>query len=100
DHTHQRKAFGDMTWLVDSNTRLSFMFGVADSHFEIPNNPGQRPTYDYLDRTDFDSADLDERQRGQTRFGVLSLQGAWGATHYQVSLGQRYSRFDFMPDKV
>jgi outer membrane receptor protein involved in Fe transport len=73
---------------------------MANSRFEIPNNPDQEPAFGYLDRTDFNSADLDERQREQTRLGVLSLQGKLGATDYQVSLGQRYSSLDFTPDMV
>ncbi|MDO1528997.1 TonB-dependent receptor [Fulvimonas sp. R45] len=100
DHTHQVKAFGDLSYLINDDTRLSFMFGMANSRFQIPNNPGQEPAFGYLDRTGFDSADLDERQREQTRFGVLSLQGKLGATDYQVSLGQRYSSLDFTPDLV
>ncbi|HET7300990.1 MAG TPA: TonB-dependent receptor, partial [Oleiagrimonas sp.] len=100
DHTHQIKAFGDLSYLIDDDTRLSFMFGMANSHFEIPNNPNQQPVFDYRGRTTFNSADLDERQHEQTRFGVLALQGRVRMTHYQVSLGQRYSTLDFMPDRV
>lgn len=100
DHTNQVKAFGDVSYLIDANTRLSFLFGAANSRFQVPNNPGQAPTFGYLDRTDFDSADLNERQREQTRFGVLALQGKLGATDYQVSLGQRYSSLQFSPDLI
>jgi outer membrane receptor protein involved in Fe transport len=100
DHTNQVKGFGDISYLIDDNTRVSFMFGATNNRFEIPNNPNQEPQFGYLDRTDFNSADLNERQREQTRFGVLSLQGKWGKTDYQVSLGQRYSTVGFMPDEV
>jgi outer membrane receptor protein involved in Fe transport len=100
DHTNQVKAFGDISYLVNDDTRLSFMFGMANSRFQIPDNPDQEPAFGYLDRTTFDSADLNEQQREQTRFGVLALQGKLGATDYQVSLGQRYSSLDFTPDLV
>lgn len=100
DHTRQLKSFGNLAWLINDDTRLSFMFGTANSRFEIPNNPGQKSTYDYRDRTHFDSARLDENQREQTRFGILSLQGRMGKTDYQVALGQRYSGLDFMPDRI
>ncbi|HEX7733032.1 MAG TPA: TonB-dependent receptor [Rhodanobacter sp.] len=100
DHTNQVKAFGDVSYLINDDTRLSFMFGMANSRFQIPDNPGQEPAFGYLDRTTFDSADLNEQQREQTRFGVLALQGKLGATDYQVSLGQRYSSLDFTPDLV
>ena len=100
DHTNQVKAFGDISYLIDNQTRLSFLFGMANSRFQIPNNPGQTPTFGYLDVTDFDSAKLNEQQRENTRFGVLALQGKLGATDYQVSVGQRYSSLTFTPDMI
>jgi outer membrane receptor protein involved in Fe transport len=100
DHTNQLKAFGDLSWLIDDDTRVSFLFGAADNRFEIPDTPNQMPAFGYLDRTQFNSADLDERQHERTRFGVLSVQGMAGDTDYQVSLGQRYSGLQFMPDRV
>ncbi|MGE7137295.1 TonB-dependent receptor [Luteibacter sp. NPDC031894] len=100
DHTNQVKAFGDISYLIDNDTRLSFLFGATNNRFEIPNNPGQAPEFGYLDVTNFDSAQLDERQREKTRFGILSLQGKLGNTAYQVSAGQRYSGLDFTPDDI
>ncbi|HEY4292385.1 TonB-dependent receptor [Luteibacter sp.] len=100
DHTNQVKAFGDISYLIDNDTRLSFLFGATNNRFEIPNNPGQAPEFGYLDVTNFDSAQLDERQREKTRFGILSLQGKLGSTAYQVSAGQRYSSLDFTPDDI
>jgi outer membrane receptor protein involved in Fe transport len=100
DHTNQVKGFGDISYLIDNDTRLSFLFGVANNRFQIPNNPGQTPQFGYLDTVDFNSADLDERQRENTRFGVLALQGKLGATDYQVSVGQRYSRLAYAPDRI
>ena len=100
DHTNQVKGFGDISYLIDDDTRLSFMFGVTNNRFQIPNNPSQQPQFGYLDTVDFNSADLDERQQEKTRFGVLSLQGKLGKTDYQVSVGQRYSAVGFTPDDV
>jgi len=100
DHTNQVKAFGDVSYLINPDTRLSFLFGVTNNRFEIPNNPGQEPAFGYLDVTNFDSAQLNERQQEKTRFGILSLQGKLGATAYQVSAGQRYSGLDFTPDDI
>lgn len=100
DHTNQVKAFGKLSYLIDNDTRLSLLFGMANNRFEIPNRPGQTPAFQYLDQTDFDSSRLNERQHEQTRFGALSLQGKLGATDYQVSLGQRYSSLDFTPDPI
>jgi outer membrane receptor protein involved in Fe transport len=100
DHTNQVKGFGDLSYLIDNNTRLSLLFGVANNRFQIPNNPGQTPAFGYLDTIDFNSADLNERQRENTRFGVLALQGKLGATDYLVSLGQRYSSLIYAPDQI
>ncbi|HEY1589050.1 MAG TPA: TonB-dependent receptor, partial [Rhodanobacter sp.] len=100
DHTNQAKAFGDISYLIDNDTRLSFLFGAANNRFQIPNNPDQAPQFGYLDTVDFNSANLDERQNEQTRFGVLALQGKFGSTDYQVSLGQRYSGLQYLPDDI
>ncbi|WP_115527200.1 MULTISPECIES: TonB-dependent receptor [Xanthomonas] len=98
DKTHQGKGFADLSYLIDENTRLSLLVGYANNRFQIPNNPGQTPAFDYLGTTDFDSSRLDENQRETTRFGTLALQGTLGGTSYQLSAGQRYSSVAFSPD--
>jgi outer membrane receptor protein involved in Fe transport len=100
DHTNQVKGFGDISYLINDTTRLSFMFGVSNSRFQIPNNPDQTPQFGYLDTVDFNSANLNEQQQEKTRFGVLALQGKIGETAYQVSAGQRYSSVNFTPDTI
>jgi len=100
DHTNQVKAFGDVSYLIDNDTRVSFMFGATNNRFEIPNNPGQTPQFGYLDSTNYDSSQLNERQQEKTRFGILSLQGKMGGTAYQVSAGERFSSLDFTPDDI
>ena len=100
DRTNQVKAFGDVSYLINNDTRLSLMFGVTNNRFQIPNNPNQTPQFGYLDITNFNSANLDERQDEQTRFGVLALQSKLGDTAYQVSVGQRFSGLQYYPDEV
>jgi outer membrane receptor protein involved in Fe transport len=100
DHTHQVKGFGDVSYLIDNDTRLSLLFGITNNRFQIPNNPGQSPTFGYLDTVDFNSAELNDRQRENTRFGVLALQGKLGQTNYQVSVGQRYTAVSYTPDRI
>ena len=100
DHTDQAKGFGSVSYMINDDTRVSLMAGVANNRFEIPNNPGQQPAYT-LDGVDgFDSAKLDERQHEITRFGVVALQGRFGATNYQVSIGQRYTSVHYSPDPI
>ncbi|MBS0555948.1 MAG: TonB-dependent receptor [Proteobacteria bacterium] len=100
DHTNQAKGFGGVSYLLADDTRVSFMFGVANNRFQIPNNPDQEPAFALDGVSDFDSATLDERQREVTRFGVLSLQGKFGMTDYEVSLGQRYTSVNYQPDPI
>lgn len=100
DHTDQAKGFGYLSYLLSDDARVSFMFGTADNRFQIPNNPGQQPNYDLAGVPSFDSANLNETQREATRFGVLSLQGKFGNTDYQVSLGQRYTSINYQPDPI
>ncbi len=100
DHTDQVKGFGYLSYLLNDDARLSFMFGAANNRFQIPNNPGQEPVYT-LDGVDsFDSAKLDARQREVTRFGAVALQGKLGETNYQVSVGKRYTSVNYQPDPI
>ncbi|PNS08240.1 TonB-dependent receptor [Solilutibacter silvestris] len=100
DRTHQTRGFGYVSYLFNENLRASFMFGQSNSRFQIPNNPGQTPSFDLAGATPPDSATLDQRQREITRFGILSLQGGFGATDYQIAVGQRYTSVDYRPDTV
>jgi outer membrane receptor protein involved in Fe transport len=100
DRTNQVKGFGYLSYLLSEDARLSFMFGIANNRFQIPNNPHQEPAYQLAGVDGFDSARLDERQREITRFGILALQGHFGESDYQVSLGQRYTGVDYSPDPV
>ena len=100
DHTNQFKGFGNISYLLNDTTRLSFMFGATNSRFEIPNNPDQQPLFQLEGVPTFDSRDLDQRQNETTRFGVLSLQGLFGSTNYQISLGQRYTSVNYQPDPI
>jgi outer membrane receptor protein involved in Fe transport len=100
DHTDQAKGFGYLSYLLSDDARVSFMFGTADNRFQIPNNPGQQPNYDLAGVPSFDSSNLNETQREATRFCVLSLQGKFGTTDYQISLGQRYTSINYQPDPI
>ncbi|HEY8011052.1 MAG TPA: TonB-dependent receptor [Rudaea sp.] len=100
DHTNQAKGFGYLSYLLNEDSRVSFMFGVTNNRFQIPNNPDQQPNYQLAGVDGFDSSKLDERQRETTRFGVLALQGRLGDSDYQVSVGQRYASVNYQPDPV
>lgn len=104
DTTKQAKGFAFMSYLLNPDTKLSFMLGSYDGKFQIPNNPGQ-PTYvskngalGSLPAT-YDSATLHDQQREVNRYAVASLQSSLNdSVDYQVSLFTRYSSLNYMPD--
>ncbi|HEX4480892.1 MAG TPA: TonB-dependent receptor [Rudaea sp.] len=100
DHTDQTKGFGYVSYLLTDDSRVSFIFGTTNNRFQIPNNPDQQPSYTLNGVDSFDSSKLDERQREVTDFGVFALQGKFGDTNYQVSLGERYTGVKYAPDSV
>jgi len=101
DHTDQNKAFGMLSYLIDPDQRVSFLFGSADSRFEIPNRPGLTPQFTLDGVTPPASENLNANQREKTDFQILSYQAKVSAAlDYQVSLFHRTSRVDYYPDPV
>jgi outer membrane receptor protein involved in Fe transport len=99
DATQQEKGFGYLSYLINPESRLAFIFGSADNHFQIPNNPGQTPLYQLSGYPHYSSSNLTETQDELTRFGVLALQGTVGPDlDYQLSLFSRYTTVRFNPD--
>ncbi|HUV99684.1 MAG TPA: TonB-dependent receptor [Gallionella sp.] len=102
DTTRQAKGFAFMSYLLNPDTKLSFMLGSYDGKFQIPNNPGQpaNPTYlAQLGLSGYDSATLNDQQREVNRYAVTSLQSSLNdRVDYQVSLFTRYSSLNYMPD--
>jgi len=98
DRTNQAKSFGALSWFLDDDTRLGLMFGTYNGRFQIPNNPNQEPAYSIANTPD--SAQLDQRQREQNRFLVLSLQKTMGDLNYQLSAFHQYSELHYTPDPV
>ena len=45
DDTNQLRGFGYASYYLDPDSRLSVIASVADSRFEIPNNPEQEPAF-------------------------------------------------------
>ncbi|MBJ7312276.1 TonB-dependent receptor [Rugamonas sp. CCM 8940] len=107
DGTHQGKTFGNLSYFVDDNTRLGLMFGSYNGRFQIPNNPNQAPAFSLTGQSDaaagsslLPSSRLDQQQREQNRFAVVSLQKSLGALSYQVSAFHQYSELHYLPDPL
>ncbi len=100
DKTWQGKGFGELSYLINDQARISVLAGVTHNRFQIPDNPGQTPAYALAGVGAYPSAILNERQRELTRFAIISVQGKLGSTDYQIASGQRYSQVDFSPDAI
>ncbi|MCK9687459.1 TonB-dependent receptor [Scleromatobacter humisilvae] len=101
DQTQQTKGFGTLSYLLGDDSRLNFMFGVSNNHFEIPDVPGQTPQFSLVGDPTVNSAALDARQRERNAFEVLSYQGHFGdATDYQLSYFHRETDVHYAPDPV
>ena len=99
DTTNQLHGLADLSYIIDPETRVSLILGGFDGQFQIPNNPGQ-PTLGFpvLGISDFNSANLNETQREDTEFGILSLQKHIDTLDFQLSAYTRFSRLRFSPD--
>jgi outer membrane receptor protein involved in Fe transport len=102
DISTQPRGLAYVSGIIDPTTRVSSIFGVSRSEFQIPNNPGQIPslglTVDGI--SDFDSSLLNENQRQITDFGIVALQKSVDALNFQVSTVTRYSSVYFSPDPL
>ncbi|MHA6846892.1 TonB-dependent receptor [Ralstonia syzygii] len=101
DHTTQNKSFGMLSYLLDNDSRVSFMFGTANSRFQIPTRPGLQPQFT-LDGVDAPASEaLNANQREKTDFQILTYQQKVSPKlDYQVSVFRRASRIDYLPDPV
>ena len=100
DRTSQEKGFLYLSTVLDPTSRLTFMSGVSNATFQIPNRPGQAPNFTAFGVSDFDSAFLNEHQNEYNQFNVLAYQKSAGDLDYQLSYFNRYSQLHFYPDPI
>jgi outer membrane receptor protein involved in Fe transport len=101
DFTQQNKEFGYASYVLSSESRVSFILGNAASHFQIPNNPGQAQALTETGVPAFDSAALNEQQVEHNTYAILALQGVIGdKTDYQFAVFSRDSTVLFQPDPL
>jgi outer membrane receptor protein involved in Fe transport len=101
DNTSQEKGFLYLSTLLDPSSRLTFISGVSNGSYQIPNNPGQLPMFTAFGVSNFDSSALNERQYEFNQFNVLAYQKSGdNGIDYQLSYFNRYSQLHFLPDTV
>ncbi|KHK49561.1 TonB-dependent receptor [Ralstonia sp. A12] len=101
DHTTQNKSFGMLSYLLDNDSRVSFMFGSSNGRFQIPTRPGLDPKFTLDGVVPPASEALNANQREKTDFQILTYQQKVSPKlDYQVSVFRRSSRIDYMPDPI
>jgi outer membrane receptor protein involved in Fe transport len=100
DDTEQGRGFVYLSNVLNSDTRISLIAGSSASRFEIPNTPGQPVVFPLNGRTNFDSSQLNERQRESNSYAIVALQGSTQRFDWQVAPFLRYSQVRFTPDPV
>ncbi|MCX7175474.1 MAG: TonB-dependent receptor [Proteobacteria bacterium] len=107
DKTEQTKSFGDLSYIMDDQTRVALLFGTYNGKFQIPTNPGQPAGFTLAGFSDgttgatsYPSAAVNEQQREVNRFFVVSFQKSLGDLNYQASVFHQYSNLHFYPDPI
>ncbi|HEV3243110.1 MAG TPA: TonB-dependent receptor [Chthoniobacterales bacterium] len=100
DNTDQFKEFAYLSYIIDDTSRFSLLVGDNHNDFQIPNNPGQKPMFNDMGRTNFNSAKLDENQSEDNAYEILTYQKNAGDFNFQASVFNRYSSILFRPDNV
>jgi len=100
DRTSQEKGFLYLSTVLDPTSRLTFMSGVSNASYQIPNNPGQPSNFAAFGLSSFDSSMLNERQYELSQFNVLAYQKSVEDIDYQISYFNRYNQLHFRPDPI
>ncbi|MGY3238772.1 MULTISPECIES: TonB-dependent receptor domain-containing protein [unclassified Bradyrhizobium] len=100
DRTNQEKGFLYLSTMIDPTSRLTFMSGVSNATFQIPDNPGQTPANTAFGVSNFDSSRLNEHQNEFNQFNVVSYQISNGEFDTQTSYFNRTSLLHFYPDPI
>ena len=74
DRTNQEKGFAYVSTVLDPTSRLTYLGGVSNATFQIPNRPGQPPNFTAFGVSNLDSASLNEHQHEFNQFNVVAYQ--------------------------
>jgi outer membrane receptor protein involved in Fe transport len=116
DYTEQWKTFLYGSYIIDDTSRITAMASASYVQYEVPNTPGlpsginpggtngtwasAMTPLGILPSGSFDSSALNERQKEQNYYGVVTYQKSAGDLDYQVSTFLRRSEVAFSPDQI
>jgi outer membrane receptor for ferrienterochelin and colicins len=110
DTTDQFQGFAYLEDIIDPSSRVTAIVGASNQRFQIPNQVGQTPGLMFgpngdepltvEGQTTYPSADLNESQKENTYFGIVSYLKTTDNFTGQISLFGRYSTLRFFPDSV
>jgi opacity protein-like surface antigen/outer membrane receptor protein involved in Fe transport len=100
DRTQQDRSFAYVSTIIDPTTRVSFIGGIANNRFQIPDTPGIFPSFTAYGLTYFDSSKVNENQKDSYKFGVLALQKSVNDVDLQLAYFTRSSFVEFTPDPI
>ena len=101
DHTDLGQGFGYLSYLVNSDTRISMLTGVAVNSFEIPPEPGLPQQFTLAGVPSYPSSEVKENELEENYYGILALQGAVGEhLNFQVAAFSRYYELKYSPDPI
>ena len=100
DQTQQAHGFALLDDIIDSDNKVSAILGYYQGSFQIPDNPGQTPSFQLGNQTAFNSANLNEHQLETNDYAVLSYLHATDNFDFQLSAFARYSKLAYSPDGV
>jgi outer membrane receptor protein involved in Fe transport len=100
DRTNQEKGFAYVSTVLDPTSRLTYIGGISNATFQIPNNPGQSPNFAAFGVSNFNSAFLNEHQHEFNQFNVVAYQKSSEGIDYQIAYFNRYSQLHFYPDPI
>ena len=100
DDSDQSKEFANLSCVLDTSSRVNLMVSYSEGSFEIPNIPGQTPSYTCGSQSTFDSSRLNENQQEQSYYEMLTYQKNLPDLSFQLSQFMRASEVQFSPDVV
>jgi len=100
DRTMQDRSFGYVSTIIDPWTRVSFIGGIANNKFQIPDRPGIPPMFTAFGNATFDSSKLNENQVEHYKFAVLALQKSVDNVDFQLSYFNRAASVHYLPDPL